>query len=88
MLVTVSRSVVPSFHENRYCFGCSKPTVGADANFDRSSKEPEIFSGLSFGVSPKRRRSCREFGMPPNPALNRTGRYAASRWSASARPAG
>jgi len=26
--------------------------------------------------------------MPPNPALNRTGRYAASFWSASARPAG
>ena len=26
--------------------------------------------------------------MRPNPALNRTGRYAARRWSASARPAG
>jgi len=26
--------------------------------------------------------------LPPNPALNRTGRYAGSLWRASARPAG
>ena len=70
MLVTVSRSVAPSYHENRCCFGCSKPMVGADGSFDRLSKAPEILSGLSFGVSPRRRRSCREFGVPPNPSLN------------------
>ena len=28
------------------------------------------------------------FAMLPNPALNRTGRYGASTWPASARPAG
>jgi hypothetical protein len=70
MPVTVSRLVVHSFRENRYCFGCSKPTVGVDASSNRSSKVLKTLSGLNFSVNPKRRRSCGVFGMPPSPSLD------------------
>jgi hypothetical protein len=40
----------------------------------------QLFAGL--------RGASRFIAMPPNPALNRTGWYAASTWRASARPAG
>jgi hypothetical protein len=67
---TVSRLVVHSFRENQFCFGCSKPMVGVDTSFNHLSKVLKTLSGLNFSVSPKRRRSCGVFGMPPNPSLN------------------
>ena len=86
MPVTVSRLVEHSFRVNRYCFGCSKPTVGVDANFNRSSKVLKTFSGLSFGISPRRPRSCRVFGMPPNLSLNTDVPYAGAGGGGAPRP--
>jgi len=69
---TVSRLAGHSFRENRYCFGCSRPTVGVDASFNLLGKVRMTLNGLNFGVSPTRRRSYRVFGMPPNPARKGT----------------